>query len=154
MHLQRAPSMVFAHYVQRLVDYMYCSAECFILAAVYAARLVAADAVPITPLTAHRVYGACLVVAVKVRDDHFYPMSYYAQVLGVPRAELCAMELFVIQALDYRTHVDHADYSAMVGAMLDSTDGADNSWVQFLVGPFPASWSQDTPSLVVSSQLA
>jgi hypothetical protein len=112
MQLCKVPTITFVDYVKRLLEYMACSPECFVLAVEFALRLQ--RKVPLTVLTVYRVYGVCTVLAAKCHDDRYYQMSYYAKVLGVPQQELCAMERYALRCLDYRMYVAPALYVRLV----------------------------------------
>jgi hypothetical protein len=129
MQLVQLPPIAFTDFVERLVQFMHCAEECFVIAVDYALRLADSGAVALTPLTIHRVFGTCVVIAVKYHEDEFpYSMAYYAQVVGVSLCELCLMERFVLKHLDFSAFVSEEQYKRNA-ASLSEVDLAGNSWL-------------------------
>ena len=87
----RQPPVSFADYVQRLMMYGGASPLCYLMAAGYCLRLEKFG-LPLTPRSIHRIYLACLTLAIKTQDDFFMCQSFYAQCGGVPLRELNCME--------------------------------------------------------------
>lgn len=107
---EREPAVSLKKYVDRLVHYMRCTPECFILAMSYIRR-VADAGFPIHLRTVHRLVLTSMVVAAKTRDDHYYSMTYYAQVGGVVVSDLNTMELrFLLDVIDFRADVPLEEY--------------------------------------------
>lgn len=108
----RPPAITIAAYASRLEKYCGCSPVCFLAAYAYALRLARAAAagapngVPITPVTAHRLFITGTVLSIKMSEDKYYSNSHYAQVGGVSLAEMNEMETSLLQRLGYRARVD------------------------------------------------
>eukprot|EP00887_Chlorella_sp_A99_P005391 scaffold1.g5391.t1 len=119
----RTPAISIHAYAHRLMKYCGCSPVCFIAAYAYCLRLAAAAAagsaggVRITPHTAHRLFATGTVLAIKMCEDKYYTNSHYAQVAGVPLAEMNAMEIDMLQRLGYRARVDAPE---LVAALQDA----------------------------------
>jgi hypothetical protein len=109
---EHEPGISIHKYMERLVTYMRCTPECFILAAAYLRRAVDFG-VPLTTRSAHRLLLTACVVAAKNRDDHYYSMVYYAQVGGVTARDLNAMELrFLLDIIEFRAEISLQEYRA------------------------------------------
>eukprot|EP00331_Platyophrya_macrostoma_P013689 CAMPEP_0176415886 /NCGR_PEP_ID=MMETSP0127-20121128/6047_1 /TAXON_ID=938130 /ORGANISM="Platyophrya macrostoma, Strain WH" /LENGTH=316 /DNA_ID=CAMNT_0017795915 /DNA_START=54 /DNA_END=1004 /DNA_ORIENTATION=- len=107
---EREPAVSLKKYVERLVHYMRCTPECFIVALAYIRRVVDAG-FPIHLRSVHRLILTATVVAAKTRDDHYYSMTYYAQVGGVVVSDLNTMELrFLLDVIDFKADVSLEEY--------------------------------------------
>lgn len=111
---EREPGISLRKYVDRLANYMRCTPECFIYALAYIRRMVDSG-FPLHARSVHRTILTALVVAAKTRDDHYYSMTYYAQVGGVAGADLNSMELrFLLDAIEFRAEVSVQEYRLIV----------------------------------------
>jgi hypothetical protein len=108
------PPISFRDYVTSLAAHTKASSVCYVMAAGYALKIEALGVLPVTPRSIHRVYLACLVLAIKSQDDFFRKQSYYAYCGGVPLGELNTMELAAFAALGYNTAMKSADLFALV----------------------------------------
>lgn len=107
---EREPGITIRKYVERLVNYMRCTPECFVFALAYARRAVDLG-FPLHLRSVHRLLLTACVVAAKTRDDHYYAMVYYAQVGGVTTGDLNSMELrFLLDVIDFRADVSVQEY--------------------------------------------
>lgn len=107
---EREPGISVRKYVERLVNYMRCTPECFFFALAYTRRAVD-QGCPLHMRSVHRILLTACVIAAKTRDDHYYSMVYYAQVGGVTPSDLNAMELrFLMDVIDFRADVSVREY--------------------------------------------
>lgn len=114
---EREPGISVRKYVERIVNYMRCTPECFVFAMAYIRRAVDAG-FPIHLRSIHRLLLTAVVVAVKTRDDHYYSMTYYAQVGGVTAADLNGMELkFLLDVIDFQADVPLREYRYVISDM-------------------------------------
>ena len=56
-------------------------------------------------------------MAMKMNDDNTLKNSDFAQIGGVSLQEMNAMEIFLLQQLDYRAQVSDEDYSACLTSL-------------------------------------
>ena len=110
----KAPApMRLEDYCHRLITYSRCSPETMVVATCHVERL-ARSGLPITPRCIHRVLMTCLLLAIKDREDIFYPTNYYAQVGGLNPADLKAMELECFVLLGFDCGVTIEEFDSMV----------------------------------------
>eukprot|EP00760_Papus_ankaliazontas_P003371 PhM_4_TR11580/c0_g1_i1/m.81971 len=122
LHGRRPPAIGIVPYVNRVCRYMRCSAEALVIAVVYIDRLVRKReycGCLVTPTSAHRVFFAAMLCAVKYHDDIYYSMSFYASLCGVPRSEVYMMESVFLSMLDYSLFVSAAEYVGALRALVD-----------------------------------
>lgn len=110
------PGIALRAYAERVMHYMRCSPEAYIVALVLMHRAARAG-LPVTLRSAHRLFVAALVLAVKMVDDQYYQMSYYAQVSGLPLGELVTLEMTLAGALGFALHTTAGQYASMVFAL-------------------------------------
>jgi len=98
-------------YLNRLLEWIVCGPECFIVAMCMLKKLEAVAAVPpITQTSVHRVYLTCLMMAVKFVEDETLCNADFAKVGCVAVAELNKMERSAFLALDCNVCVSPEEY--------------------------------------------
>ncbi|KAH3743699.1 Cyclin-P3-1 protein [Pelomyxa schiedti] len=107
----KAPAISLQAYVERIEEHSGCSRANIISALVYIDRLLISRAVTLTETNVHRVLWSCLVVAHKFFEDQYFTNSFYSKVGGVPLAEMNAMEVRVLQLLDYGLFITPEKYA-------------------------------------------
>ncbi len=113
---------VLRSYIHRLVTYMRCPLECFIIAVGLMQRLkkslqeLQQEAfLPWTEDSCRRWLLACTVLAIKNHSDQFEQMNYYAHVGGVPPAHLRQLEVEVFVALSFSPRIDASHFFRICG---------------------------------------
>eukprot|EP00904_Undaria_pinnatifida_P013363 jgi/Undpi1/9157/HiC_scaffold_26.g11615.m1 len=107
-HSSSRPSMSVAEFVNRVALNVGCPNVCVMLTLVYMDRLALPSSelhLYVTPLTAHRLFAASLIIAIKfiaeeppsVFDDRFYEKMH--SITGLAAAELKHLEHHMLQAL-------------------------------------------------------
>jgi len=105
-HGVAAPTISVAQYLERIFTYANCSSSVFVMAYAYIDRFIELNPdVPVTGTCVHRLLVTAVLVAAKFLDDIYYSNAYYAKVGGIPTAELNALELELLQRLDFRLHI-------------------------------------------------
>jgi len=96
-HSSQPPKIHISDYVDRLERYLNCSPECFIIAIALIRRYINhredRGFLLMNVYTIHRLYAVACVVAAKMRDDIYFGMSYYGQVVGILPKKLLEMEI-------------------------------------------------------------
>eukprot|EP01083_Nonionella_stella_P144307 450321_1 len=99
---QNAPSVSIQRYLDRIAKYAKCSPTVYVVALIMIDRFIHYNPdVSLTPFTIHRLIATSFVISIKLRDDIYYSMPYYAQVLGVKPADLCHMEIAFLRQIDF-----------------------------------------------------
>lgn len=102
---ETVPRITVAEYCDRLEKYLKCSPECMIIALAYLRRYLASREsrpqlyIHFNAHTVHRLFALSCVVAAKMRDDIYFGMSYYCQVVGITHKKLLDMEITFFGAL-------------------------------------------------------
>jgi len=83
-HAKLPPSISILNYLQRIVKYIPCSTECFVLGLVYIDRIIQkhAQLITINSFNVHRLVISSILVASKFNDDNPYNNAFYARVGG------------------------------------------------------------------------
>lgn len=125
-HALRAPNISIKDYLERIYKYSACSPECFILALVYIDRLIARNGIALNSLNVHRIIITMVMLAAKFFDDLYFNNKFFARVGGVPRAELDALELEALFAINFSLHVPtevfekyHSELASHAGIDMD-----------------------------------
>jgi len=121
-HLPRSPSISLTSYFERLCEWFECSDACIVLALVFIDRASVRNSdVLITPQTCHQLLLTSMVLAAKVHDDSYYSMSFYAQVGGTTTERLQDMEMYLLDALDWKLWVKPEEYAMYRDLLLDES---------------------------------
>lgn len=118
-HSSRIPGITMPDYFKRIAKYSFCSAECHIIALIYIDRFCAAKQLPLTFRSIHRLVITCVMIAAKLRDDIYYSNDYYASIGGVSNRELNELEVDMLSAIDWKTHVRSEEFNRYVCALMD-----------------------------------
>lgn len=99
-------------YLMRLRSAFRCSDASFIAAFILVDRVLGYDGgrLPLSMRNVHRLYLACLVVAVKYHEDLVYTNSHYAKAGGVHLREVNRLERVLLSALDFDLRVPPEQY--------------------------------------------
>lgn len=113
------PPISVADYLDRMLTYMHCSTECFVVASVLITRLEECSQDPslITPASVHRLLLASVVVAAKMQDDLYMSNTHYAAVGGVSLAEMNALERCLVSSLGFDLLVTPEQYSFCLSSL-------------------------------------
>eukprot|EP00759_Apiculatamorpha_spiralis_P030304 PhF_6_TR32116/c5_g1_i3/m.47521 len=123
---QSVPPIPLTDYVIRLARYTGGHVEAFGAAVVLLDRVVArhrATDCPTYRLTrqnAHRYVAAAVLLALKLTEDIPITNKYYAQVSGLALSEVNRLEVTLLNALQWNTHVNPEDYDKVFKACIPS----------------------------------
>lgn len=109
-HALRPPEISVHAYLQRILKFAACSPECFVLALVYIDRLIRGNRFVLSSLNVHRVIITSVMLAAKFFDDQYFKNRYYAQVGGIPCAEINSLELEFLFSINFSLHVKPDDF--------------------------------------------
>jgi len=105
-HAFKPPSITVQNYLNRVVKYVACSTECFIMALIYIDRIIQRNTCfIITSLNVHRLLITSVMLAMKFFEDSYYTNAYYAKVGGVSCSEMNALELDFLFLIDFSLNV-------------------------------------------------
>jgi len=105
-HAFKPPSITVQNYLNRVVKYVSCSTECFIMALIYIDRIIQRNTYfIITSLNVHRLLITSIMLAMKFFEDSYYTNAYYARVGGVSCSEMNALELDFLFLIDFSLNV-------------------------------------------------
>lgn len=111
-HATTPPSISVAEYLQRMLKYMYCSDECYVLALIYLDRIRERAAwLEINSRSIHRLFLTGVVVAAKFFEDKYYKNSYYCRVGGITNQELNSLEHHFLRYLEFNLYVSQEEYT-------------------------------------------
>eukprot|EP00299_Pterocystis_sp_00344_P007161 c2183_g1_i1.p1 GENE.c2183_g1_i1~~c2183_g1_i1.p1 ORF type:complete len:294 (-),score=43.28 c2183_g1_i1:47-928(-) len=98
-------------YIDRLKEWIVCGPESFVIATCLLKRLEGLSVLPpLTTLSAHRIFFTCLMVAVKTTEDETLNNADFSKVSCIQLKELNAMEVFVLTALKFASHVPQSEF--------------------------------------------
>jgi len=105
-HAFKPPSITVQNYLNRVVKYVACSTECFIMALIYIDRIIQRNTYfIITSLNVHRLLITSVMLAMKFFEDSYYTNAYYAKVGGVSCSEMNLLELDFLFLIDFSLNV-------------------------------------------------
>jgi len=105
--------VLFADYVDRLKEWIVCGPESYVVAMCYLKQLEQRNVLPIlTTTSVHRVFFACLMLAVKVTEDETLNNADFAKVACIQLNILNEMELFLLNALNFVVTVSVDEFVA------------------------------------------
>lgn len=131
----RPPAVPLAAYLARIFRYANCSPSCYVLAFIYLERLIQNDPqLRITSLSVHRLLSTAVLVATKFIDDSYYNNAYFAKIGGISLGEMNALEVEMLQRIDYRLHVHSEEFDAVCERLAghlsqEELEAAEASWV-------------------------
>lgn len=95
--------------------------DTLLAAALVLARRFDATSRVVTAHMVHRLYAACLQVAMKAHSDVFYSNKCYAAAVGVPLSEMNRLEKELLESLGWRVQVTAQEVEELpTGESLDS----------------------------------
>eukprot|EP00177_Eucheuma_denticulatum_P008451 GFKZ01015367.1.p1 GENE.GFKZ01015367.1~~GFKZ01015367.1.p1 ORF type:complete len:335 (+),score=65.08 GFKZ01015367.1:958-1962(+) len=99
-------------YMRRLVQYVHASHAAFVTMFVYLDRVQkACRALVASEMNCHRLVFTCLVLAVKYLEDEVHSNVYYAKVGGLTAEEMNALEVKLLEVLDWNLSVSPEVYA-------------------------------------------
>ena len=110
-HSTSPTSISVADYLERMLKFMYCSDECYVLALIYLDRIHERTAwLEVNSNSIHRLFLTGVVIAAKFFEDKYYKNSYYCKVGGISNQELNRLEYHFLRYLDFNLYVSHDEY--------------------------------------------
>ena len=107
----RVPDISLGGYLDRIMEYCPTSSSAWILSFIYISRLLEKwGAGFLHEGSVHRVVLASVVLASKFCDDKYKKNSFYALVGGVTREEMNALEVELLERLEYRLYVSTEEF--------------------------------------------
>lgn len=118
-HASSPTSISVTDYLQRMLKYMYCSDECYVLALIYLDRIHERTTwLEVNSRSIHRLFLTGVVVAAKFFEDKYYKNSYYCKVGGISNQELNSLEYHFLRYLDFNLYVSHEDYERYFNTLM------------------------------------
>jgi hypothetical protein len=65
----------------------------------------------------HNITAVALVLAIKFLEDSPYSDAYYADIIGISKANFIQYQTTVLKTLSYKLYVDEAQYLQYVGCL-------------------------------------
>ncbi|KAG2389529.1 hypothetical protein C9374_014089 [Naegleria lovaniensis] len=110
-HTHQPPNISLSKYLDRIVKFAFCSAECYILSLVYMDRLVQSNPnFVISSLSIHRLLITSIMVAAKFFEDKFYNNEYYAKIGGIEKEEMNRLEIEFLYMINFSLHFQPPEF--------------------------------------------
>ena len=110
-HTSQPPNISLSKYLERVIKFTFCSAECYILSLVYMDRLVQSNPhFVISSLSIHRLLITSIMVAAKFFDDKYFSNEYYAKVGGMKKEELNKLEIEFLYLINFSLHFQPPEF--------------------------------------------
>nr|CAG4710421.1 unnamed protein product [Naegleria fowleri] len=110
-HTHQPPNISLSKYLDRIVRFAFCSAECYILSLVYMDRLVQSNPnFVISSLSIHRLLITSIMVAAKFFEDKFYNNEYYAKIGGIEKEEMNRLEIDFLYMINFSLHFQPPEF--------------------------------------------
>lgn len=135
------PEFRLGKYLVRLTNNLRCDIDCFVMALCLMRRVVKTNEFPVCSRSIHRLFLAASVVAAKMRDDKYYPTHFYATVGGVKKPDIEAMEVSLLNVLEFDAGVSTLEYLDMLYSLRVHCAGlafaqgqgwAESAWVELV----------------------
>lgn len=99
------PEISISEYLDRIIKYTQCSAECYIISLIYLDRIISSKNFLITSNNIHRLMIISIMIASKLFDDNPYNNRYYSLVGGISTKELNLFELQFLNLINYNLNI-------------------------------------------------
>ena len=116
------PDITLPKYIRRLYQYTGCSSVSLVTAVVYIDMLVKSTMYRLTHTNIHRVFLACLLLAVKFHEDLHINNKMFAQVGGVTLKFLNNAEVEMLYRLQYNLNIHQDHYQLFFMKIQDLLD--------------------------------
>ncbi|KAK7207843.1 cyclin-domain-containing protein [Myxozyma melibiosi] len=114
------PEIDIEKYLRRIHQYCPTSTAVYLATSLYIYRLcVVSQAVPLTPLNAHRLVIAALRIASKNLEDINHSQKRFAKVGGLSESELCRLEIGMLFLIDFDLKVDVQVLEEQAGLLME-----------------------------------
>jgi len=110
------PAITLERYIRHVAKRCAVSSSSLVVVLAYIRRIVGdpESEIVVHPRSVHRLFLASIVVSVKFCDDRFHKNSWFAKVGGVSLQELNALELVLLNELQWGTAVSKTEFADCV----------------------------------------
>lgn len=103
--LNRVPKLSLDKYIARVVNYVPCTVEAYIIAVAYLHRISNTYPWVINKYSVHTLFVTSLLIACKYHDDIFHNNKFYAQVGGISTLILNKLELEFLKYISFECYI-------------------------------------------------
>jgi hypothetical protein len=100
------PDLTIPKYIKRLTSYFKCYRSIQLTALIIIDKFCQAAKITINKLTVHRLIAISYIIATKYLEDDHYSNKFYSVVCGFDLKEVNALELIMLQTLNFDIFID------------------------------------------------
>jgi len=102
---QTPPAISIKDYLNRIIKYTPCSAECYLLALIFLDRIMTSRSIQLNSYNVHRFLIISVLIATKILDDSPYENRYFSHVGGISVQELNQLERQFLVLLNFNLNI-------------------------------------------------
>lgn len=107
---KRRPKISLYDYLKRINSYSSINDSTYIIALMLTDRLCLESSTYITELNVHRLIFTAILIAIKINEDDYYEMTYYAEIAGIEIEELLLLEETFLDLVNFNLYIKEEDY--------------------------------------------
>ena len=102
---KKIPSTSIFDYIERLSKYSKISEEILILVLINIDRICRKHRINLNYYIIHKLILASFISTIKLYEDHYYSITYYAKIGGVSKKEIIKLEYEFLNLIDFKLFV-------------------------------------------------
>jgi len=116
----RLPKIAIHEYLNRIVLYLNCSEECFVLALIYIERLTGRrKSFSVNSYNVHRLIFTSVMIAAKYFDDDHWSNADWGRVGGLSCKKVNELEREFLRLINFNVDVENEFYTAWASSLMD-----------------------------------
>lgn len=112
--LDQVPRLSLDKYITRVVNFIPCTVESFIISIAYLYRISQHTPYLINTHSVHILFITSLLVASKYNDDRYYNNKYYARVGGISYLTLNKLEIEFLKYVNFECYVSLDEFKKFI----------------------------------------
>ena len=94
------PNISILDYLNRIIEFSNIEENTLIAGLIYINKIE--KIIKITKYNIHKILFSCILIAIKIFEDHIYSNDFFAQIGGIQKEELLQLELNISILLDFK----------------------------------------------------
>ena len=107
---KKIPNISIFEYIERLLKYSKASNELLIIVLIYLDTICAKHKINLNYYNIHKLFLAAFISAIKLYEDEYYSLNYYAKLGGISKKELINLEYEFLILMDFQLFVKQELY--------------------------------------------
>lgn len=111
---KKRPKISMYDYLKRISSFSMINTSTYIIALMLTDRLCLESSLCITEKNIHRLIFTSILIAIKINEDIYYEMNYYAEIAGISLAELIILEESFLDLIKFNLNIKPEDYQKYI----------------------------------------